>query len=266
MEIYLARNNQQAGPYSLEQVNQMLREGQVVLTDLMWHVGMPNWLPVGQMTRGEYQYQPVSIAPNPVISPVNTSTLKTPISILAGAKPATQSINLDKTNERYNVRIASIAKRLLGAAIDNVAVLIALLPFLDKVKDLNSNQFSNNPEVMAQYVMQHPELLNAFGFSFVLMLIMSVIQILLLVKRGQTLGKMLAGTRIVDFRTGKKAAALNSVVLRSIPTLLYTFLYIGMMVFLIDLALMLITPKRTSLHDMIAKTVVVDAAPEQLQP
>ncbi len=34
MQIYLARNNQQAGPYTLEQLNQMLASQQVLLTDL----------------------------------------------------------------------------------------------------------------------------------------------------------------------------------------------------------------------------------------
>ncbi len=43
MQIYLARNNQQAGPYSLEQINQMLASQQVLLTDLAWHQGMPEW-------------------------------------------------------------------------------------------------------------------------------------------------------------------------------------------------------------------------------
>ncbi|MGS5758424.1 DUF4339 domain-containing protein, partial [Acinetobacter baumannii] len=37
MQIYLARNNQQAGPYTLEQLNQMLASQQVLLTDLAWH-------------------------------------------------------------------------------------------------------------------------------------------------------------------------------------------------------------------------------------
>lgn len=41
MQIYLARNNQQAGPYTLEQLNQMLASQQVLLTDLAWHRVVP---------------------------------------------------------------------------------------------------------------------------------------------------------------------------------------------------------------------------------
>lgn len=58
MYIFLARNNIQAGPYTLEQVNQMLADGQVALDDLMWHEGMDNWQAVGEMTHGQLQYQP----------------------------------------------------------------------------------------------------------------------------------------------------------------------------------------------------------------
>lgn len=66
MKIYLARNNVQAGPYTLDELNRMLILGEVALTDLMWHVGMNEWLPVGQMTGGVYTYQPsVQTPPSP---------------------------------------------------------------------------------------------------------------------------------------------------------------------------------------------------------
>ncbi len=58
MYIFLARNNVQAGPYNLEQLNQMLASGQVLLTDLMWHEGMENWQPVNEMTKGQFFYRP----------------------------------------------------------------------------------------------------------------------------------------------------------------------------------------------------------------
>jgi hypothetical protein len=59
MQIYLARNNQQAGPYSLEQVNQMLASQQVLLTDLAWHEGMTEWKTLGELTQGKLVYEPV---------------------------------------------------------------------------------------------------------------------------------------------------------------------------------------------------------------
>ena len=57
MQIYLARNNQQAGPYSLEQLNQMLSSQQVLLTDLVWHEGMSEWKTLGELTQGKLVYE-----------------------------------------------------------------------------------------------------------------------------------------------------------------------------------------------------------------
>lgn len=75
MYIFLARNNVQAGPYSLEQVNQMLSDGQVALTDLMWHEGMANWQSVGEMTGGQYHYTPAfSISSTPDQTTPNAET------------------------------------------------------------------------------------------------------------------------------------------------------------------------------------------------
>lgn len=65
MQIYLARNNQQAGPYTLEQLNQMLTSQQVLLTDLVWHEGMTEWKALGELTQGKLVYQPIGYNPAP---------------------------------------------------------------------------------------------------------------------------------------------------------------------------------------------------------
>ena len=44
MQIFLARNNVQAGPYTLEQLNIMLASGEVLLDDLIWHEGLDQWV------------------------------------------------------------------------------------------------------------------------------------------------------------------------------------------------------------------------------
>ncbi len=58
MQIYLARNNVPAGPYTLEQVNSMLASGEVQLTDLAWHEGLEQWQLLYELTGGEKVYQP----------------------------------------------------------------------------------------------------------------------------------------------------------------------------------------------------------------
>ena len=44
--IYLTRDGQQSGPYSVEQIRDALREGSVKADDLAWYEGMPDWIPL----------------------------------------------------------------------------------------------------------------------------------------------------------------------------------------------------------------------------
>ncbi len=50
MGLYLNRNQQQVGPYEIEQVNQMLASNQIDIKTLGWHDGMGNWEPLSSPT------------------------------------------------------------------------------------------------------------------------------------------------------------------------------------------------------------------------
>lgn len=50
MEIYLGRNGQREGPYSVEEVKRRLAGGQVRPGDLAWHEGLASWVPIGQLS------------------------------------------------------------------------------------------------------------------------------------------------------------------------------------------------------------------------
>ncbi len=49
MEIYIAKNKIQMGPYEIGQVTQMLQTGILKKYDLYWHEGMLDWGPVGAL-------------------------------------------------------------------------------------------------------------------------------------------------------------------------------------------------------------------------
>ena len=49
MQIYISRAGQQYGPFSMDQVHQALTNGSLVATDLAWHEGAANWVPLGQI-------------------------------------------------------------------------------------------------------------------------------------------------------------------------------------------------------------------------
>ena len=49
MEIRINRDGTEFGPYTLEEVNQMLEEGSLLPTDLAWHDPMETWAELSQV-------------------------------------------------------------------------------------------------------------------------------------------------------------------------------------------------------------------------
>ena len=46
MEYRLLKNNQQLGPYSVEQIHIFLKQGLALTSDLVWTEGWPSWIPI----------------------------------------------------------------------------------------------------------------------------------------------------------------------------------------------------------------------------
>ena len=49
MQIYIHRDGQQFGPYSVEQAREYLAAGSLAATDLAWYEGAADWAPLGQL-------------------------------------------------------------------------------------------------------------------------------------------------------------------------------------------------------------------------
>ena len=49
MQIHVARNGQQLGQYSVEEVNRQLADGTLSPTDLGWHEGLAGWAPLSSI-------------------------------------------------------------------------------------------------------------------------------------------------------------------------------------------------------------------------
>ena len=251
MQIYLARNNEQAGPYSLEQVNSMLAAGQIQLNDLAWHEGLDQWQALGQLTAGRLHY-----APHATGSLSKTAAAPNPSS-------ASTAVNLDKST--HAAPIANLSKRLLGAVIDNVLTLLAMFPVLQhldfKALENSSGSMADMQTIINQSVSQ-----NSIMLTGSLMLGLLLVQAILIITRGQSIGKIVMDTRIVDQTTRLKTGVMNSFVIRTLLINLgYNLPMIGIIVLLVDLGMLLFSEQRISLHDRLANTYVVDARPEQLQ-
>ena len=252
MQIYLARNNQQAGPYTLEQLNQMLTSQQVLLTDLVWHEGMTEWKALGELTQGKLVYQPIGYNPAP--------SEPTPFQ--------NQDVHQVKIEKKaaLNNELASIPTRVLAKVIDLLLWLpaAAIPSFFLKAEQFNElseiqqkMQATDSPNQDVQLQQQLFSLIpmEAWQAMFVYILIMLGIQAFMLAKSGQSIGKKLTKIKIVDAETGEKVSLMRAFTLRSFIFIILNMLFMPIIT-IID-HIFALSEKRQTLHDKLAKTKVV---------
>lgn len=289
MQIYLARNNVQAGPYNLEQVNNMLMSGEVVLTDIIWHEGMDTWQVLGELTQGQNFYNPhkknkVELIDN-AVNNENENNQRLTVEQLYGRKPkkTDQPENIDKQTHVINIKIdplkikdeslAGFGTRILATLIDWITFSMIFVPLMmrinltDITKDLKGGQETNIIELQNQIRMSLETLpSHIVTMTSIFILAFFMIQTVLLVRQGQTLGKFFMGIRILDFKTHKLASVTNIMLLRTFVTLaLYNIGIFGLFFICIDFIFMMINKNRRSIHDKIAGTYVVKVHPDQVK-
>ena len=253
MQIYLARNNQQAGPYSVEQLNQMLASQQVLLTDLAWHQGMTEWKALGELTQGKLVYEPTGyVAPSSPTTnaPYSNSTIQ----------------NVRVQNKAPQQELASFNSRVLAKIFDLFLWLpAAIIPsfFLkpEQIPQLNTlqqkMQSASSSDQMVQYQNELMTLIpvEAWQAMFFYVIAMLIVQAIFLAKSGQSLGKKITNIKIVDAETGGQVKLTRIFLIRSV---IFIFLNMIFMPFvtIIDHAFAF-NGKRQTLHDKLAKTKVV---------
>lgn len=271
MQIYLARNNQQAGPYSLDQLNAMLASGEVQLTDLMWHEGMENWQQVGQMTRQQLFYSPTSGQKPTSVNLKKPTESHQPSWIRK--RQATEYHEFDISQTQKQLDLATIPSRILAQFINFGLFILAVMPIyihiynspklMQFVEMMKSNQLNN--QQMIEVLSSIPSHIIILSDLLVLGLLIS--QLLLLVRRGQSIGKMIMGIRILDINSNAIPTITNLILLRTIlPMVIFSFKFLGQFFLALDVITMILDKKRQSLHDKIAKTYVVRADDTQTTP
>lgn len=297
MKIYLARNNVQAGPYTLDELNVMLTTGSVVLDDLMWHSGMANWQKIGEVTGGQLVYQPTHI---PSFSePTATQTTqpqqgfgdnvelkseksqRVSVADLYGRKPSqtdakAPTMQASQPTSSDELVYASVGSRFLALAINMTLFIVAFMPFVSGLMKLNPDQqkmTTGTFEARMAYAQTLAEQLPSQVTTMTLMLLggFVLIQLLLIIMRGQSFGKLVTGIRAVDEATGKVPPVGRLLGVRTILLLVIywlasampfniAFLLVGVHYFMATT-----NPKKQGWHDRLAKTVVVKAQPSQLK-
>lgn len=259
MQIYLARNNQQAGPYTVEQINQMLASQQVLLTDLAWHQGMPEWKALGELTQGKSVFEPAGYVATAPIPPNQ------------GSNPTAKSqINKPNTTSTHS-QLASIPSRILAKIIDLLLwlpVTFLLTSFFTDMQKVEfgklNEQFMNvlmssnaDPALAQQLQSQIFDLFpqQALIASSLYLLVMLAIQAFLIAKSGQSIGKKITKIKIVDAETSENVNLLRAFTIRSV---FFIFLNIVSMPLstIID-SVFGLGKKRQTLHDKLAKTKVI---------
>ena len=321
MQIFLARNNVQAGPYTLDQLNIMLASGEVVLDDLMWHEGLDQWQRVGNLTNNQTYYRPASIVSaddndsiinNVTIFPEDSasSTSKDDKAVsldrLYGKpeRPAENAKNtkLDMTTNRQytpnknvslnksaavkaaspkdkvvgDVVLAPIMSRVLATAINGLLYVLAILPLVMALTkmDVDYTKFQNIQDMDAayQYSMTLMESIpsSTLMMSQVMVFGLFALQLVFITLRGQSLGKLITGIRVVDQTTHRlpsfsKLIGMRTLLLFIIYNLLFSFTsFLGFVVIIVHYYMASKSPENIGWHDKLAKTLVVKADNSQL--
>lgn len=314
MQIYLARNNVQAGPYSLDQLNAMLANGDVLLDDLMWHEGMANWQRLGEVTGNQLYYSPsgdISAinsvtavhSPQSASPSASTSTDRVSVERLFGKpeaprdqkSPSSQPhsanrspVSLGKFSSQSNralsnaatgaqpVILAPIMSRILALAINAVLYMLSILPVVIAFTklDIDMEKFQSLTDFNAAYeysvgLMQSiPD--STILASQLMMFGLFAIQLLLIIRRGQSLGKMMTGIRVVDQQTHRLPPMGRLVGMRTLfLVIVYNLIFsmtsvLGFAVIAVHYFMASKSPEKIGLHDRLAKTLVVKASDEQL--
>ena len=256
MQIYLARNNQQAGPYTLEQLNQMLASQQVLLTDLVWHQGMPEWKTLGELTQGQLKYEPIGYQ-SPA-QPINNA----PFESTPHQNETIQKITISKkplqpapVGKRISAKVADLALFFLP----QMMVMMYYMP--DEAKDIASSGASmeNQMKVVEMLNTSIPPSAHMAMLAYVFILLL--IQSTMIKKSGQSIGKKLFKLQIIDINTQQLPGSLRGFFVRSflfiVLSQMIAFMPLIAIVFLIDIV-MFFSKGNLALHDRIAKTQVID--------
>ena len=214
MQVFVSRNGQQLGPYSLEVINAGLSSGSFSADDLAWHEGAAAWAPLSTIPGVV-----IGVRPPP------------PPPLVSGAQGT-------------GLPLASRGARLGAAMLDGVLTFASVIP-----GSIVCAVSGGRGGVIALGV-----LLIAAG-----VIGLAVVNLILLSRAGQSLGKRIVGVRIVKVADESNPGLVKVWLLRSfVPGLLSAIPYLGWLFAIVD-SCFIFREDRRCIHDLIAETKVVVA-------
>jgi uncharacterized RDD family membrane protein YckC len=245
MRYFIGKNGQQLGPFEEPVIRGQLASGALSYDDLIWREGMNGWAPIHTILPpldDKAHSEPPPVAPyqhhregNPFVS--------------SPAAPARELLSPPALADRGKRLVAVILDGLLALAVASVGLVMLIVRFTALEQQGGDNI---SPETLIL------ELAAPLLIFLVPLLILTVIQVTLLCKHGQSLGKRWMRVRIV--RTdGSPVGFVHAILLRSfVLQLVGAIPLVGGLVNLVD-PLLIFREDRRCLHDLIADTRVVKA-------
>ena len=125
MQIYIGKNGQQLGPFSLEEVNRKLADGSFAGTDLAWYEGAAGWAPLSGVPGVVIPQAPASTpapAPTPAPRPVPAPAPVQPSPVIAPLRPNASIVQPAKSPTRT---LSVVSWILLG-----ITLVVSFIPFV----------------------------------------------------------------------------------------------------------------------------------------
>jgi uncharacterized RDD family membrane protein YckC len=174
-----------------------------------------------------------------------------PVLGAASAHPDTASSSFGTAD------LTGLGSRFGAALVDGIAQMLCRLPTSIAVYRVISEQLSSGQQLSFMEVASTASESMAKSYPFLGALI--VLQAVLLSRRGQSLGKLLTGIRIVRVRDGSQAGFVHAFLLRgAIPGTIELIPILGGLFWLVDVCF-IFGQERRCVHDLIAGTKVVKA-------
>jgi hypothetical protein len=122
MQIYVGKNGQQLGPFSLEEVNRKLADGTFAGTDLAWYEGATGWAPLSSVAG--IVIPPSAAASAPAPAPVSAPR-PAPIPVQPAAAPVRPNTPIVQPARSPVRTLVVVSWALIG-----VSFLLSLVPFV----------------------------------------------------------------------------------------------------------------------------------------
>ncbi|OYW77099.1 MAG: hypothetical protein B7Z37_05490 [Verrucomicrobia bacterium 12-59-8] len=230
-QYHIARDGQQLGVYSDQDIQSGLAAGSIMPTDLLWTEGQADWQPVSSQFAAAWQApatQPAAF--NPYAAP---------------------QANVISASMAPNMQLASLGQRLGAALLDGLVIVVLVgIPYtvaLVSMAAAEKNHVSGMP----------PAEVGGFAVAGIAILGLMIYNLVLLTKQGQTIGKKMLGIRIVSHPDGQRAGFVKAVLLRGfVNGIIGAIPLLGALYSLIDICC-IFREDRRCIHDLIGGTQVV---------